>query len=268
MLNKPIDKTIIENIPVSPYTAPEIREGVKAIGFHSDLYSLGKIFQFLQLGNGKRSSSLALSRGKSASDRAELLEKLTIRMIEPNYRSRAEIEEVKEYFADVKLNERSSVSRGKGLQRSKTMVYMEKNSGLEESHRRESEDEPHNRSLVKSRRGEAAREQSPMRAAPVFKTTCLKIVKKRNLSIFLANCSHLCLQTDLVDVDTIATVSLLLTKKSTQILSHLSKFLYTGRDPDIKMTERETQSFFKTQDYFKLQTLIAKEMSLSKKYLN
>jgi hypothetical protein len=25
VLNKPIDKTIIENIPVSPYTAPEVR---------------------------------------------------------------------------------------------------------------------------------------------------------------------------------------------------------------------------------------------------
>jgi hypothetical protein len=84
----------------------------------------------------------------------------------------------------------------------------------------------------------------------------------------LLKCCQSCSQSDLADIDSIVKASFLLLKKSTQVIVQLSKFLMTGHDPHIKIPEREVSAFFRTQDYFRLQSQVAREMNLSKKHLN
>lgn len=69
-------------------------------------------------------------------------------------------------------------------------------------------------------------------------------------------------------MDIVMKTSFLFLKNSTHVIAQLSKFLATGHDHHIKIPERELYAFFKTQDYFQLQSQIAREMSLSRKYLN
>lgn len=89
--------------------------------------------------------------------------------------------------------------------------------------------------MIKASR--TSQDNSPQKGS-VFRNYSLKILKKRNLAIFLLKCSHLCLKIDLVDIDLMAQLAFLFMKKSTQTITRLSKFLYTGRDNDIKISER------------------------------
>jgi hypothetical protein len=68
-----------------------------------------------------------------------------------------------------------------------------------------------------------------------FRTYCLQILKRRSLSIFLMKCCQACSRSTLTEIDSIIKISFLFLKKSTQVITQLSKFLMTGHDAHIKI---------------------------------